>query len=503
MSFEIAFIFADDSSSPSGTGTGRMRDKTWALNFKVNLCSLYRQIVGEDLIAHSFSSSEPVDMGLVKGSHALLTVLSEKYGEAPILNNYAKEFLEHVGEKNLYLWGRYRFLKIVRGPVSVGTWFPKYQYIPQYNFFDMDTLTQEHREFLHMPGGDTERSYWLCLADVVYDLVFIKKALLSPQKQQQPDFDNRRRTVYLAEVGSDMAPFRSVLKRELQQRDYRVLPENTTPLKREAIEKITIRDLERCMLSVHLMGEDYGKLLPRQSMSVIEVQNKVAHTHTLNTLRGENGKNEGGFYRLIWLNPNNVITSEKQKLFIERVKSEASMVEEAEVLEVDMPEFKSIVLSRLRSFEEEQVKKTSRNAQARKNASVYLMYDKCDRSEIDDLAGLLIDSGLQVLTLPDEGEPWELRETHQENLRNCDGSLIYLNKAKPHWLNTKLQDIVKAPAFGRDSAIKAKMAVLRSQSSVYQNLNNYIPVLRLKTKERPSEQSFSSFFKQTKQGHHG
>ncbi|MCY4419006.1 MAG: hypothetical protein OXB93_04055 [Cytophagales bacterium] len=485
-----------------GSTAGRIRDGVWSARFKKHLALLFKQVTGEDLKIHSISDDRTIQEEDLKKSESILCVLSGSYERAHPIHAPTHQLLEQLGEKNISLYGKHRFFKILREDINVGRLFPEHRYIPHYSFFDVDPITQEKRYFSHEGGIEMEQSYWLRLIDVVHDLSAIHGYLAHPNEEEAKRKFPINKTVYLAESGADTADSRRALRRELQRRGFRVLPERAFPPRPEAVEKMTQLDLQQSILSIHLIGRDYGRPLPGTNISIIELQNRVAHQHTLNTLR-KRKKGEKKFYRFLWMDPENENLDQKQRAFVEIIQSEAATVEEAEVLEVEVPEFKSIVLGKLSALQNTEEQEKQKEIKKDK-MGIYLMYDGRDRNDIDQIASLLIDEGFHVLTLPPEGEPWELRKTHQQHLRECDGAIIYLNKATPQWLNTKLQDILKAPAFGRNSDIPAKAALLRSNSPVYKKLGESITVVRYpKGKETISSEILNPFLEQMKLQSHG
>ena len=60
----------------------------------------------------------------------------------------------------------------------------------------------------------------------------------------------------------------------------------------------------------------------------------------------------------------------------------------------------------------------------------------------------------------------DLRYIHQENLRRCDASIIYYGDATEEWIKTKLQDLLKAPGFGRDKPMEAKAVYFNGKKDV-------------------------------------
>ncbi len=71
--------------------------------------------------------------------------------------------------------------------------------------------------------------------------------------------------------------------------------------------------------------------------------------------------------------------------------------------------------------------------------------------------------GYKVVSPSYEGDLVDLRYIHQENLRRCDASIIYFGSSTEDWIKTKLQDLLKAPGFGRIKPMKAKAVYIRGE----------------------------------------
>ncbi len=99
-------------------------------------------------------------------------------------------------------------------------------------------------------------------------------------------------------------------------------------------------------------------------------------------------------------------------------------------------------------------------------STIYLICDKQDVQECKPLADLLEKQGFKVLSTEFEGNLLDLRYLHQQNLRRCDGSIIYCGKAKEEWMKTKLQDILKAPGLGRKKPLKAKAIYIGTERDI-------------------------------------
>ena len=67
----------------------------------------------------------------------------------------------------------------------------------------------------------------------------------------------------------------------------------------------------------------------------------------------------------------------------------------------------------------------------------------------------LFDQGLEVVIPVFSGTEAEISEAHMQNLRSCDGVLIYFGSATRQWVNMKLNNLIKAAGQGRSKPISA------------------------------------------------
>ena len=91
----------------------------------------------------------------------------------------------------------------------------------------------------------------------------------------------KERYVYLASTGSDLEFDRATIMRELERRDYVVLPNNALPNdEAKAVESIN-NDLKKSILSIHLIGNRTSEKPTNAESSYVEIQNKLAAEYTL------------------------------------------------------------------------------------------------------------------------------------------------------------------------------------------------------------------------------
>jgi hypothetical protein len=347
---------------------------------------------------------------------------------------------------------------------------PQLANFTSYQLYEIDRITGLPHEINRFFGSEAEKNYWMKLIDLSFDVSQLM--MINRELEPKPGRALRERTIYLAEVGKDLVIQRDMVRRELRSHGYEVLPQKYLPVDKSSIEMAIKDDLANARLSIHLIGEDYGKRIDGHDISIIDLQNELAHEYTGIMLK-ENAKNDlkKSFGRLIWLSPDIKNITERQKIFIENIKTEAALYNETEVLEIDLEEMKSIIIEEIESGGRFNTKHREINgyvAPSREDLSkiIYLIYDRDDKEESQKILKLLQKAHFRVVQPIFEGELMDVRYIHQENLKRCDGVIIYYGKTSDAWIKTKLQDVRKAPGFGRSKPLRAKAVYLEGEKTI-------------------------------------
>jgi hypothetical protein len=456
----LCYATADDVPAESGL-------KGWITNFNKFLTTLLSQINRDvpkvTLVNESnFKSINFNDAG------AVLAVTTSNLGKctefSQLLNNYGSEKRK---EDKLISGGISSFFKILKGPYDPDVHFSEYIDLISYDFYLIDPLTGEPQEFTRFFGHEAERSYWMKLVDMAYDLnqLFVNQLRGSVEEENYP----KEKTVYLASTGVDMVIQRDVIKRELMRHGYKVLPNHTLPKEAKSLERMVRDDLSKCRLSIHLIGEDYGYKPKGSELSIVDIQNRIASEHTFQVSEYNKKQDEKEpFSRLIWVSPDLKNVTERQKIFIEDLKGDAAALEEAEVLQITLQELKSIVREELVTGGRFKSRRGIQGLDTKKKDDdntplIYLIHDKRDGAQSKDIEKYLIAQGYKVVSPTYEGDLVDLRYIHQENLRRCDASIIFFGSSNEDWIKTKLQDLLKAPGFGRIKPLQAKAVYIQGE----------------------------------------
>jgi hypothetical protein len=250
------------------------------------------------------------------------------------------------------------------------------------------------------------------------------------------------KSVYLAETTSDLADERELVRDELRQRGYGVLPAQKLPLEEVKETEKTVRDaLQQCVLSVHLVGTRYGSTPEDDARSVVRIQEQLACEHSAAN---------PGFLRLLWMPPGLMtptmeISDDRQKSFVAELQTRITAG--AELLQTSVEDLKTRVVEKLNPSENTIARDTHRS----KLKQVYLICENRDRPLVRPIKEYLFKQNLEVITWLDEGNTDTLMDYHRKNLRECDAALVYFGCGDEPWVRKNLEDLEKAYGYGREN----------------------------------------------------
>ena len=463
---EILLCFSEEDNRPIDGGI-----KGWVSNFHKFLSTLISQISRDEHTIRMVNEPEINDLQFAEAGAIIIVStsnLARNVGFIDGMNDFVSKAKE---DHSFRINGIPKVFKVNKRPFDIDAFLPALSNLIPYDFYLIDPFSGEAQEFKRFFGNEAERSYWMKLVDMAYDInqLLISEAI-NENVQDEPE-QHRDKTVYLASTGIDMVIQRDIIKRELMRHGYMVLPRHALPKEVKALEVMIKEDLSKCRLSIHLVGEDYGYKPKGSELSIVDIQNRLAANHTFEMVEvNKNLEDKELFSRLIWVSPELKNVTERQKIFIEDLKSDAASLEEAEVLQITLPELKSIVREELVTggrFKNQQREITGyQQDDDGKSKVIYLMSEKHDRKESNLLKEYLEKAGYKVVMPSFEGDLVDIRYVHQENLRRCDASLIFFGNSTEAWIKTKLQDLLKAPGFGREKKMVAKAVYFHGSKEV-------------------------------------
>jgi hypothetical protein len=334
-----------------------------------------------------------------------------------------------------------RIFKVLKTPVPLHQHPPELQSALGYEFFRTDPDTGRIRELNEVFGPEAQRDFWLKLDDLAHDVCDLLEKLghVGARAETQP----RGQGVFLAETTNDLREQRETLRRDLQQHGYTVYPTQPLPFVEAELRSAVRRDLEKCRMSVLMVGRSLSAIPEGSKDSLLELQNQLTIDRA----------GDAEFSRILWIPPGQRIDDERQLQFVNRLRLDPQMVEGADLLETWFEDLRSRVQEKLRRptppAPPPVVKApapVARNGAAHR--SVYVIHDRRDSDAAAAWISYLFGQ-FEVLHSVFDGDEAEIREYHDENLRDCDGVLIFYGSTNECWVRRNLRQIQKAPGYGR------------------------------------------------------
>ncbi|HZE68510.1 MAG TPA: toll/interleukin-1 receptor domain-containing protein [Pyrinomonadaceae bacterium] len=381
----------------------------------------------------------------------LVSVLSPSYIKSDWCRKEMQLFCRIAGlTGGVRLGNKARIFKVEKINVPLDKHPSELQLMTGYQFFYIDEQAQRARE-LSPESGPHAIEYWQRIDDVAQDITSLLEAMRTRggpgdkavDAALTPIEEFSGSVVYLAETSFDLAPQRDRIKRELQERGHRVLPDRPLPLHGPELQEAVQEYLKACKLSIHLIGANYGVIPEASDRSVVCLQNDLAAERSMGN----------SFARLIWMPEGLQAREERQQEFIRYLKYDQTAQKGADLLETSIEEFKTYIQDKLRPAAKPQPAKMNRTEGPMR---IYLICDKQDFDLIRPLEDYFYGQGFEV-TLPlMDGDEAEVREDHKESLLICDAAIIFCGNASEGWLRTKLRDLQKIAGYGRTTPMLAK-----------------------------------------------
>jgi hypothetical protein len=407
----------------------------------------------------------------------LLTVISPRYLESQWCMKELGLFLEAAEKSNIgdRIGNNSRVFKVIKTYVPYDRHPDELRGLNGYEFCELDE-NDRPLEFNPDKGSEYEKKYWKRLNEVAWDIYKLIDEFDNPVESGT---GNRvtlpEKTVYLADTTSDLCDERENIRRDLMLQGYTVLPDRPLPyLLKDGKFIDCVHDyLKRCKLSIHLIGNRYGLVPEGEERSIIELQDDLA---------AEQCKNDQ-LTRLIRM-PTDVdkkTNDDRQKEYITGLQNDASQVPGTDLLKTTLEDFKTIIQDTLKKINKPPVKKKSPEVPMR----VYLVCDQPDLEPVKLLDDCLYEEGFEVMLPLFQGSETERRELHKDCLCLCDALLIYYNNANEYWMHSKLNDLRKAPGYGRTIPIKRCAVFVQGEKTEHKE--------RFRTREAEVIKHFDSF----------
>jgi hypothetical protein len=428
-------------------------EKGWIDLLHERLSVLLAQSLGSEVKiwrdGHDLKGNDELQGAIGDGvtrSLLLLPVISPRYVQSDWCTREMEAFHASEPPPGAGPGFRSRVFKVVKTPLleHLKTLEPaQIRNLIGYQFYGEDESTGLVSEFSPDP---TDKQYWKMLnrlvADITRTLIDLKHSpqdkpleVTTPIKSSSPP--GVAKIVYLAETTSDLAKERELVRDELRQRGYGVLPEQKLPLEeRKQTEEAVRAGLALSALSVHLVGMRYGSTPEDDPCSVVRIQEELAADRAA----------DPAFLRLLWMPPGlstpaMEISDERQKSFITNLQNRVTAG--AELLQTSVEDLKTRIVEKLNPSAKTPARRS-------KLKQVYLICENRDRSLVRPIKEYLFKQNLEVITWLDEGMADELMKYHRKNLKECDAALIFFGSGDEPWVRKNLEDLEKAYGYGRE-----------------------------------------------------
>ena len=489
VDYQIVILYANLDDKPDNQSS-----KGWVSIFVDNLERLLNRLSGQKHAIVKLSEYDLDPDSFPVNSSIIIPVFSHNLLQAPIFMSYLSVLEKEVTKKRKTS-ANIKFINVFKNRISTDD-IPGYLIKNKfYNFFEIDSLTDFVTEISYQEDPDKDHDYWMKIFDIAADIKNINETHRSPVKEAEKLVkDLKPSGIYIAQSGIDQYNQRDNLCRELLRSQYEVYQLDTVEGSYDDIVKQINEKLSKCQLSIHLVGEDSGMLIKDRGLSIIEIENQLASEHSRQVNDKPGVKYYERFNRIIWISENHENLTVKQKIFIDNLKKDLTNIEYAEVMDCPIETLKGFIVGKINESKLGQEKVLLPGAE--KGKSIYLICDKHEREECKPISNFLKDQGYRVILSNFDGEILQIRDKHIQNLRECDGTLIYHGKNNENWVKSKLFDSVKALGLGRSKGKNPTAIIVDSNKKVDLDLYFDKDNLILFKNQKVNKSSFKSFLNQ-------
>jgi hypothetical protein len=371
---------------------------------------------------------------------AFVAVVSPRYVKSEWGRKEIDEFCKAAEQQGgVRVRDKARIFKVLKTPVPLDQHPPELQSLLGYEFFKVDPETGRVRELNEIFGPEAQRDFWLKLDDLSHDMCCLLEMLaVDREPEKAPVSAPANDAVYLAVTTADLKDQREAIKRDLEQHGNTVLPDRPLPLVASEVQTAVRDDLSRCRMSIHMVGNTYSLVPEGGADSLIQIQNELAIERAA----------KSPFSRLVWIPPALQVLDEQQRKLIERLQNDPRTPPGTDLLERPLEDLRTMITARLKKGEKPAPETDPVPPGTAGSAQLYLIYDQRDAESIAPWADFLF-KDFEIIQPVFESDEADAREYHEENLRSCDGVLIFYGAGNECWLRRKLREVQKSAGYGR------------------------------------------------------
>jgi hypothetical protein len=384
---------------------------------------------------------------------ALISVLTPRYLSSEWCTKEINGFCgvaERAG--GLIVKNKARVFKVIKTPVGREESLPPVvDKMLGYEFYEWEK-DDAPRELDPQFGDKFRQEFLRKVNKLAWDIKQLLDQLGSGTRESSADEAGASKpVVYLAECSRDRREAREILKGELEQHGYTVLPEQQLPTDEAAVVTQVQGLLARCALSVHLIGTGYGFVPDGSSQkSVVVLQNELAARRC----------KDGAFRRVIWLPEGTRSEQAPQQAFVDALHNDAATQLGADLITGDLESVKSAIHAALKKLEQPAPASALAPRSNGDGRLVYIVCDERDRKETVPMLKFLKGRGLDVQLPIFTGDAAVVREANQELLMKADAVVIFYGAGDEAWKYHKQNELRKISGLRREKPILAEYTYL-------------------------------------------
>jgi hypothetical protein len=412
--------------------------------------NLTKKLIGPEIEIHHSGLLKDEKIWAINNSNVFIILLSNKI--SPDFKNELKLIEKKYFENSQYL----QLLKVRLTPGTKEYYVPFLKNVPAFNFYDNIVNNENHTT--EKAGKDSIISQLKQseLANITFEVENYFK-----NHNKITNSLNDKPTVFLAYTTPDQSANRDIIKREIEQFGFRVLPTQQLPGDANAFKTAIEADISICDFSIHIIGEDYGDIPSGEIHSFVDIQNKIA-ANIFSTRKNSSDY----FKRIIWIPPDLKVSTELQNLYIKKLKNDNSGFHEYEILEIPLENFKTNIINKLKSIALNEVSESQ--DQTKKN-KIYIIHEKIDSENVQPLVAYLKLNNCEPILSGYSEKGANNNINHIKNLVGCEYVILYSLSNNQSWLKTKISDLFKAPGYGKKGPFLAKVILTNMNAIDFEN----------------------------------
>ena len=439
----------------------------WVSLFHQTLQTLLSQRLGstvdiwrDDKLRGNDDFSDEI-LGQLAGTALFVSVLTPRYLKSEWCTKEIRAFCQQAeAGQTLVVDNKARLIKVLKLPVESEAVLPPVAgRLLGYEFFELD---EDHtpRELDPAYGDQPRQAFLRKVNKLAWDLAAQLERLQSLQDASKDAANDAtpapaatdRPAVFLAECSRDRREARERIEAELACCGYTVLPDHRLPDDEDEHIAAVNALLARCVLSVHLVGNGYGRVPdgPRQQ-SVVVLQNELAAARS----------RAGSLRRVLWLPEGLAPETALQQQFVDALRADAALQFGADLGSGALETLKAAVHAALKKPEPEPPAAPAVGAAAR----VLLLCDARDRKETLPLIRLLRARGLDVRLPVFTGDAGEVREANRQLVLESDAIVLYYGAGDEAWKYHQQAELRKLQGSPRERPLKASLVLLAAPMS--------------------------------------